>query len=35
MMSGGEVDTLYGFETGHDPLEWIREKSQAWLIDHK
>jgi hypothetical protein len=33
--SGGEVDTIFGFENEHDALERIREKSQAWLIDHK
>jgi IS1 family transposase len=28
---GGEIDTIYGFETESDGLEWIREKSAVWL----
>jgi IS1 family transposase len=32
---GGEVDTIFGFETEYDALLWIREKSQAWLLDNK
>jgi hypothetical protein len=28
-----EVDTIFGFETEHDALEWIRGKSQGWLIE--
>ncbi len=32
---GGEVDTIYGFEKEADALEWIREKSQGWLLEHK
>ncbi len=31
---GGEIDTIYGFETEHDALEWIKEKSQSWLRDN-
>jgi IS1 family transposase len=31
---GGEVDTIYGFEKEADALTWIREKSQAWLVDN-
>jgi hypothetical protein len=31
----GEVDTIYGFDTEHAALEWIREKSQAWLLEAK
>jgi hypothetical protein len=31
---GGEIDTIYGFETEHDALGWIREKSQRWLRDN-
>ncbi len=31
---GGEVDTIFGFEKEADALEWIRNKSQAWLIEH-
>jgi hypothetical protein len=30
---GGEVDTIFGFETEYDALQWIREKSQGWLIE--
>jgi hypothetical protein len=32
---GGEVDTIFGFETEHDARSWIREKSQAWLLEQK
>ncbi len=32
---GGEVDTVFGFEKEVDALEWIKEKSQAWLIENK
>jgi IS1 family transposase len=32
---GGEVDTIFGFNTEHDALEWIRENSQAWLQQNK
>jgi hypothetical protein len=31
--SGGEVDTIFGFDKEADALEWIREKSQAWLLE--
>jgi IS1 family transposase len=31
---GGEIDTIYGFETEHDALGWIREKSQGWLLEN-
>jgi IS1 family transposase len=31
---GGEVDSVFGFESEHNALQWIREKSQAWLIEH-
>ena len=30
---GGEIDTIYGFETEHDALEWVRLKSQPWLLE--
>ena len=30
---GGEVDTIFGFEKEADALQWIREKSQAWLVE--
>jgi hypothetical protein len=29
---GGEVDTIFGFEKEDDALQWIKEKSQVWLI---
>jgi IS1 family transposase len=32
---GGEIDTIYGFDREHDALEWVREKSQAWLTEAK
>jgi hypothetical protein len=32
---GGAVDTIYGFETEHAALDWIKEKSQDWLLDNK
>lgn len=32
---GGEIDTIYGFDTEHAALEWIREKSAAWLLEQK
>jgi IS1 family transposase len=32
---GGEVDTIYGFESEFAALEWIKDKSQAWLLDQK
>jgi hypothetical protein len=32
---GGEVDSIYGFEKEADALEWIREKSQAWLLENR
>jgi hypothetical protein len=31
---GGEVDTIFGFDKA-DALQWIKEKSQAWLLDHR
>jgi len=31
----GEAETIYGFETEHDAMQWIREKSQAWLIENR
>ena len=30
---GGEVDTIFGFEKEADALQWIREKSQGWLVE--
>jgi IS1 family transposase len=35
MWRGGEVDTIFGFEKEADALQWIKEKSQAWLIEHR
>ena len=32
---GGEIDTIYGFDTEYDALGWVREKSVAWLRDNK
>jgi hypothetical protein len=32
---GGEVDTIFGFEKEADALDWIKEKSQAWLLAQK
>ena len=32
---GGEVDTIWGFETEHDALCWIKEKSAAWVHGQK
>jgi hypothetical protein len=33
--SGGEVDTIFGFEKEADALSWIKEKSQEWLMENK
>jgi IS1 family transposase len=33
MWRGGEVDTVFGFEKEADALEWIKEKSQGWLVE--
>jgi hypothetical protein len=35
MWRGGGVDTIFGFEKEADAPQWIKEKSQAWLIDQK
>jgi hypothetical protein len=32
---GGKVDTIFGFEKEGDALEWIKEKSQAWLLQNR
>jgi hypothetical protein len=29
---GGEVDTIFGFEKEANALQWIKEKSQGWLV---
>jgi hypothetical protein len=34
-LRGGEVDTIFGFEKEADALQWIKEKSQAWLIENR
>jgi hypothetical protein len=31
----GEVDTILGFEKEADALQWIKEKSQGWLLENK
>jgi hypothetical protein len=35
MWRGGEVDTIFGFEKEADALAWIKDKSQAWLLEAK
>jgi len=35
MWCGGEVDTIFGFEKENDALQWIKEKSQGWLLEQK
>lgn len=35
MWRGGEVDTIFGFEKEADALQWIKEKSQAWLLEQR
>jgi hypothetical protein len=35
MWRGGEVDTIFGFEKEADALEWIKTKSQQWLLENK
>ena len=32
---GGEVDTIFGFEKEDDALQWIKEKSQVWLLSQR
>jgi len=32
---GGEVDTIFGFEKEDEALQWIREKSQGWMAQHR
>jgi hypothetical protein len=32
---GGEVDTIFGFEKEDDALQWIKEKSQVWLLENQ
>jgi hypothetical protein len=32
---GGEVDSIFGFEKEADALDWIRTKSQGWLVENK
>jgi hypothetical protein len=32
---GGEVDRIFGFEKEADALDWLRTKSQGWLVENK
>ena len=32
---GGEVDTIFGFAKEADALQWIKEKSQGWLLENR
>jgi hypothetical protein len=32
---GGEVDSIFGFEKEADALQWIRDKSQTWLLQNR
>jgi hypothetical protein len=32
---GGEVDTVFGFEKEDDALQWIKDKSRGWLLEHR
>jgi hypothetical protein len=32
---GAEIDSIFGFQSEHDALEWIRYKSQGWLLVNK
>jgi IS1 family transposase len=34
MWRGGEVDTIFGFEREADALQWIKAKSQGWLLEN-
>lgn len=31
---GGEVDTVFGFKTEQEALQWISEKSRGWMADN-
>jgi IS1 family transposase len=35
MWRGGEIDTIFGFERERDALQWIKDKSRAWMIDNQ
>ncbi len=35
MWRGGEVDTIFGFKTESEALDWIKQRSQSWLVDQK
>jgi hypothetical protein len=35
MWRGVEIDTIFGFEKEADALQWIKEKSQAWLLENR
>jgi IS1 family transposase len=32
---GGEIDTIYGFDKEADAIEWIKERSAAWLMENR
>jgi hypothetical protein len=32
---GGEVVSVFGFASEYDALEWIKTKSQGWLLENK
>ncbi len=33
--TAGEVDMIFGFEKEADALQWIKEKSQGWILENK
>ena len=35
MWRSGEVDTIFGFAKEGDALQWIKDKSQGWLLENK
>jgi hypothetical protein len=35
MMIGDRVETIFGFEREDDALQWIKEKSQSWMIERR
>jgi len=35
LWQGGEIDTIFGFEREDDALQWIKEKSRAWLLEQR
>jgi hypothetical protein len=32
---GGEVDSIFGFKSENEALDWIREKSRAWILTNQ